>query len=114
MSDQDDILKEALDRVSAPESHFWGFWRPDEIDTNNPQTVEVRLNIPDGDETMIEADEEWCISHRKTGMLFLRREQMVDRAGVKTLFLDALTLAVKNGWQFHSWCHQPRLPDWTK
>ena len=78
----------------------------------NEYIVEIRFNVPDGDETEVELVEGWMIAHRKTGMLFLRRAQPIDKTGVKKLFLDALRIALENDWQFHSWKHEPYLPDW--
>lgn len=104
-------LQEALVRVSRPKSHYWAFWNPEGLDLNDEHEVEVRLNVPDGEEEAITAPDGWVIAHRKPGMLFLRRFQRLTRPAILELFADALRLAVSNGWQFHSWIHAPELPD---
>lgn len=104
---------DAFDRVRKPGSHYWAFWCPEKIDTRDHLTVEVRLNVPDGDETCVSEIYGWVIAHRKTGMLFLRREQSMDQSAIEDLFRDVLEIAVDNGWQFHSWCHYPDLPEWA-
>ncbi|MEO1305282.1 MAG: hypothetical protein AAFV37_09920 [Pseudomonadota bacterium] len=105
-------LGQAYKRVCKRSSHFWAYWNPDEIDLSNKYKVEIRLNVPDGDEVEVKSIEGWTIAHRKSGMLFLRRVQRIHKQGVKDLFLDALIIANENGWQFHSWKHEPHLPDW--
>lgn len=113
MSDDtnDILLREALARVSKPKSHYWTFWTPDGLDLDQSYEVEIRLNVPDGNEVAAAAPDGWTISHRKTGMLFLRRFQHLDKPTILDLFAEALKIAVSNGWQFHSWLHAPYLID---
>lgn len=113
MAENSSALAEAFEIARKPSSHYWGFWRPEKLDINETYTVEIRLNLPDGDELNIDAIEGWTIAYRKTGMLFLRRDQSLDKAGVEALFLDALRIEVARGWRFHSWVHYPDLPDWS-
>ena len=105
-------LHQAYKRVCEPSSHHWAFWDPDDLDTNCAYEVEIRLNLPDGDELEVTEIEGWTIAYRKTGMLFLRRIQRIDEKGVRNLFLDAIRIAVERYWQFHSWRHDPDLPNW--
>ena len=109
--DKQSRLDQAYKRVCRPSSHFWAFWDPEDIDTSCAYEVEIRLNLPDGDELEVTEIEGWTIAHRKTGMLFLRRSQHIDKKGVRSLFLDALRIAVERDWQFHSWMHDPYLPN---
>ena len=68
-------------------------------------------DVPDGEEADIGGIDGWVIAHRKTGMLFLRRIQVLNQTAIEGLFWDVLKLAIDNGWQFHSWCHEPDLTD---
>lgn len=106
-------LDDAFERVRETNSYYWGFWRPEKISSETECAVEVRFNVPDGDELQVSDVCGWEIVHRKTGMLFVRREQAVSKSAIEHLFYDALSVAVDNGWQFHSWCHDPDLPDWS-
>nr|WP_321360908.1 hypothetical protein [uncultured Hyphomonas sp.] len=110
---KDTLLQDALARVSRPDSHYWAFWAPEGLDLDHDFEVEIRLNVPDGQEETIVAPEGWVIAHRKAGMLFLRRVQQLGRSAILELFADALKIAVENGGVFHSWRHAPELPDWT-
>ena len=105
-------LEPAFGRVRRSDSHYWGFWRPDKVEPDKKASVEIRLNVPDGEEADIGGIDGWVIAHRKTGMLFLRRIQVLNQTAIEGLFWDVLKLAIDNGWQFHSWCHEPDLTDW--
>ena len=107
------ILDDAFERARSIDSYYWGFWRPEKISSEAECTVEVRLNVPDGDETLVTDVDGWEIAHTKTGMLFLRREQSMSKSAIEALFYDVLSIAVDNGWRFHSWCHDPDLPNWS-
>ena len=113
MCEENSSVKEAFERVRKPSSYYWAFWTPEGLDFNRTYAVEIRLNLPDGAETEIDGIAGWTIAHRKSGMLFLRREQLINKKSVEKLFWDALTIAVEHGWQFHSWKHYPDLPDWS-
>lgn len=106
-------LDDAFERARTADSYYWGFWRPEKINSQAMCTVEIRLNVPDGNEVHLTGVDGWEIAHKKTGMLFLRREQAVSKSAIERLFYDALSVAFENGWQFHSWCHDPDLPDWS-
>ena len=103
------ILREALARISRPASHYWAFWNPDGLDLDRDYEVEIRLNVPEGEEATAAAPEGWAVVRRKPGMLFLRRVQRIDKTGILRLFADTLGIAVSNGWRFHSWRHAPEL-----
>ena len=105
------LLDDAFQRVRKSDSHYWGFWRPEKVNPEAKCTVEVRLNVPDGVEAQVTGVNGWEIARKKTGMVFLRRDQIVSKAAIETLFYDVLSIAIDNGWQFHSWCHDPDLPD---
>lgn len=70
------------------------------------------MNVPDGEEAAVLEVSGWSIAHRASGMLFIRRDQSLDKASIRLLFKDVLRLANSKGWQFHSWQHDPNLPDW--
>lgn len=105
------VLDDAFERVRNTDSYYWEFWRPEKISSDAACTVEVRLNVPDGDEILVTDVDGWEIAHKKTGMLFLRRQQSMSKSAIESLFYDVLRIAIDNGWQFHSWCHEPELPN---
>ncbi|MFN3213844.1 MAG: hypothetical protein ACE37M_12120 [Henriciella sp.] len=37
----------------------------------------------------------------------------MSKFAIEAFFYDVLSIAVANGWQFHSWCHEPDLPNWS-
>jgi hypothetical protein len=108
-------LTAAIERACRPRSRFWvHLGRP--RNARLVQEVEIRIDVPVDVARAITDIVGWRIAETRpeVGMLFLRRLQPLTRDAVKTLIVDAITLAYEYGGQFHSWTHERELLDWNE
>jgi hypothetical protein len=108
-------LTEAIERACRAGSRFWlHLGRPRNVKL--VQEVEIRIDVPVDIARTVTEIGGWRIAEVRpeVGMLFLRRLQPLTRDAVRTLIVDAITLAYEYGGQFHSWTHERELLNWNE
>jgi hypothetical protein len=99
----DDALKDAIKRALKPGSLYWsGF---DETDPDRWSEVEIRINVPPEIIDSVATTGSWIVSRRDydLGAIFMRRRQSLAKTEVRTLIIEALTMAYQHSGQFGSW-----------